>query len=168
MLTGNFPTMCSESTIWEVHPYNGLCIYCRVVYLPTLYGARQLQCRSPISCCIASSLSYGARQLQCHSPISCCIASSLMSCWPQVVCKFWEKNMCTKGPGCTFAHGSDDLKRFAGSGPAYRGLPLHPLPASSLPPPPFPWPLMLQCNAVSLPFRLVDMCGTASHHSALR
>lgn len=37
-----------------------------------------------------------------------------------VICKFWENNMCTKGSGCTFAHGTEDLKRFAGSGPAYR------------------------------------------------
>jgi hypothetical protein len=37
-----------------------------------------------------------------------------------VICKFWENNMCTKGPTCTFAHGTEDLKRFAGSGPAYR------------------------------------------------
>jgi hypothetical protein len=32
-----------------------------------------------------------------------------------VICKFWENNMCTKGATCTFAHGVDDLKRFAGS-----------------------------------------------------
>jgi hypothetical protein len=32
-----------------------------------------------------------------------------------VICKFWENNMCTKGGTCTFAHGVDDLKRFAGS-----------------------------------------------------
>jgi hypothetical protein len=31
-----------------------------------------------------------------------------------VICKFWENNMCTKGATCTFAHGVDDLKRFAG------------------------------------------------------
>ena len=31
-----------------------------------------------------------------------------------VICKFWENNMCTKGATCTFAHGMDDLKRFAG------------------------------------------------------
>jgi hypothetical protein len=37
-----------------------------------------------------------------------------------VICKFWENNMCTKGSNCTFAHGTEDLKRFAGSGPAYR------------------------------------------------
>jgi hypothetical protein len=32
-----------------------------------------------------------------------------------VICKFWENNMCTKGATCTFAHGVDDLKRFAGA-----------------------------------------------------
>lgn len=39
-----------------------------------------------------------------------------------VICKFWENNMCTKGPTCTFAHGTDDLKRFSSSGPAFRNM----------------------------------------------
>lgn len=35
-----------------------------------------------------------------------------------VMCKFWENNMCAKGPACTFAHGQDDLQRFAVGGGA--------------------------------------------------
>eukprot|EP00960_Hanusia_phi_P026317 746193-Hanusia_phi.AAC.2 len=49
---------------------------------------------------------------------------SMMNMQPKgyktVICKFWENNMCTKGASCTFAHGAEDLKRLAGSGPAYR------------------------------------------------
>ena len=35
-----------------------------------------------------------------------------------VICKFWENNMCAKGATCTFAHGSEELQRFTGSGVA--------------------------------------------------
>ena len=54
----------------------------------------------------------------------------------QVICKFWENNMCTKGASCTFAHGAEDLKRLAGSGPAYRRI--------------FPSPLVMRSDDHSL------------------
>ena len=43
-----------------------------------------------------------------------------------VICKFWEKNVCTKGPACTFAHGADELKRFTTCVPALRSAPAGP------------------------------------------